>query len=110
MRRVYKIGWLWCRGMSLWPIGIIVKNRNYPDQLKLINHERIHWEQQKELPFIFYIWYIIEWIINIFKYKKRAYIKLSFEQEAYFNDQNLDYLKSRKKYAFIDYIKFKPVE
>ena len=34
------------------------------------------------------------------KDKHRAYFMIPFEQEAYTNDQNLDYLKTRKAYSW----------
>lgn len=70
-----------------------------------INHESIHTAQMKEMLYIFfYIWYIIEWIIRLFK-KGNAYRNISFEQEAYSNEDNLEYLKDRKYYAWFKYIK-----
>jgi hypothetical protein len=97
--------------MSLYPIAIFVKKKTYKDYKKLINHESIHWQQQKEmLGLFFYLWYFIEWFINIFIYGKRAYVKLSHEQEAYDNDQNLNYLVKRKRYSWVKYIKYKPVK
>ena len=97
--------------MSLFPFGIFVKRKDYPDYEKLINHEKIHWEQQKEMLCIFfYLWYLVEWLINIPKYKNRAYVNLSHEQEAYDNDQDLDYLKTRKGFAWLKYLKYKPVK
>lgn len=70
-----------------------------------INHESIHTEQMKEMLYIFfYIWYIIEWIIRLFK-KGNAYRNISFEQEAYDNENNLDYLKTRKHYGWFKYLK-----
>ena len=99
------------RGMSLYPFGIYLKRFDYKDIKKLKNHESIHWEQQKEMLCIFfYLWYLIEWIVNIFIYKKRAYVKLSHEQEAYDNDQDLTYLSKRKKYSWFKYLKYKPVK
>lgn len=71
----------------------------------IINHENIHTAQMKELLYIgFYIWYFIEWIIKLFKYGNghTAYRKISFEKEAYTNQDNLDYLKSRKHYAYVN--------
>lgn len=97
------------RGMSLWPIGIFVKSFDYKDIEKLINHEKIHWQQQKEMPVLFYLWYGIEWFVNIFFFGKRAYVKISFEQEAYDNDQIIEYLSYRKRFAWIRYLKYKPV-
>lgn len=99
------------RGTTIYPFGIYVKRTDYKDWKKFINHELIHWQQQKEmLGLFFYLWYFIEYIINIFIYKKRAYVKLSHEQEAYDNDQDLNYLKKRKRFAWMKYIKYKPVK
>lgn len=70
-----------------------------------INHELIHTKQMKELLYIgFYIWYFIEWLIELFHYKNKAYRTNTFEREAYDNDQNLNYLNERERYAWIKYI------
>lgn len=71
---------------------------------KTINHESIHTAQIKEMGYIFfYIWYIIEWLIRLV-IGKNAYRNISFEREAFDNDQNLNYLDSRKQYAWFRYI------
>lgn len=73
----------------------------------VINHERIHTAQQREMLFIpFYIVYIIEWCIRLLQYKnrKKAYYNISFEREAYTNGNNLSYLKTRKCYSWINYL------
>lgn len=70
-----------------------------------INHESIHTEQMKELLYLlFYIWYIIEWLIRLFL-KGNAYRNISFEREAYANENDADYLSRRKHFAFLNYIK-----
>lgn len=98
------------RGTTLYPFGIYLDNFEHKDMEYLVNHELIHWKQQKEMFVIFfYLWYLIEWFINIFIYGKKAYLKISFEQEGYFNRKNLNYLKSRKRFAWLKYIKFKPI-
>jgi hypothetical protein len=57
-------------------------------------------------PFLFfYLWYVIEWFIRIFVNGKKAYKSLSFEREAYGNEDNLEYLKTRKDYSWFKYIK-----
>lgn len=84
-----------------------------------VNHESIHTAQMKELLYIlFYIWYFIEWIIRVVAYslrflgrlirdKKRkfrlrlAYRKMLFEREAYKHEDNFEYLKTRKCFAFL---------
>lgn len=70
-----------------------------------INHESIHTAQMKEMLYIFfYIWYIVEWVIRLFK-KGNAYRNISFEQEAYNNEDNLEYLNNRKHYEWFKYLK-----
>lgn len=55
-----------------------------------INHENIHGEQQKELLLIgFYIIYLIEYLL-------KGYYNISFEKEAYSNENNNNYLENRK--------------
>ena len=46
--------------------GIIFTHKNTKITSEDLNHELIHTEQMKELLYIFfYIWYIIEFIINV---------------------------------------------
>ena len=69
-----------------------------------LNHEAIHTAQMKEMGYIFfYIWYFIEWLIRLFINGGYAYYKLSFEQEAYNNEKNLQYLNTRKPYSWLKY-------
>jgi len=68
-----------------------------------INHEAIHTEQMKELFYIvFYIWYLIEWLFLIFKYKNfyTAYRNIRFEKEAFDHEKDLNYLDYRPKYNY----------
>ncbi|HIE44791.1 MAG TPA: hypothetical protein EYP87_01140 [Flavobacteriaceae bacterium] len=91
--------------ITVFPFILI--NKNYKGNKALINHEKIHLKQQLELLIIpFYLWYIIEFLIKLIKYKSwhMAYLNISFEKEAYQNDYNLEYLKYRKRFAFIKYL------
>lgn len=75
---------------------------------KDINHEYIHWWQEKELLIIgFYLLYVLEFLIRLIKYRcwRNAYRSISFERECYENESNLDYIRSRKHYAWIKFIK-----
>ena len=75
-----------------------------------INHEKIHTEQMKEMGYIFfYLWYLIEYLIIRVFHKKQgnAYHDISFEEEAYTNQYNYSYLKNRKHYAWIKFIKIR---
>jgi hypothetical protein len=68
------------------------------------NHESIHAKQMKELLFIpFYLFYLIEWFIKwcVYMDSHAAYRAISFEREAYSNEANLDYNKSRKHFAWL---------
>jgi len=94
------------RGISLWPF-VILKNEYLKEDIFLLNHEKIHLKQQAELLVIFfYIWYGIEYLVRIFQYKNRflAYRNISFEREAYQNEMNIEYTKTRKFWDFIKYL------
>lgn len=79
------------KAMCLWPFIFVRNEVNFNDVD--LNHEKIHWRQQIELLVIpFYIIYLIEWIFKEYK-------NISFEKEAYSNEENLDYLKERKCFA-----------
>jgi len=93
-------------GLSLWPF-IILKNTSLKDDSVLINHERIHLKQQLELFIIpFYIFYLTEWLIRCLLYMDtyKAYQNISFEREAYQNEDNLDYVNNRTVFSFIKYL------
>ena len=87
--------------------GILFVRKNRTLSVKTINHEKIHTKQMKEVLYIgFYIWYIIEWLIRLIQHRnaKEAYYNISFEREAYANENDLDYLKSRKLFSWRKYL------
>lgn len=93
------------------------KYKNKPISEVIYNHESIHLQQELDFVFgceklyilggcIFYILYFIEWlikaIISLFTgFKIKAYHSISFEQEAYKNQKDLNYLKTRKRFSWI---------
>ena len=105
---------------------LFVKNNAKIDEVT-INHESIHSAQIAEVmiasvPFAlllwlftnvwlglllviasYYLWYVIEWLIRL--PKGNAYKNISFEREAYANQDDLSYLKNRKRFDFAKYIK-----
>lgn len=108
----------------------IIKKRGQKYHDVLINHEKIHIKQQLELfiltlliflvlyvfkiiplwviplsYFSFYIIYVLNYIINGFTIKQDLYKNISFEREANGNENNLEYLKTRKLFSWIKYIK-----
>lgn len=69
-----------------------------------LNHELIHAAQQKELLYLpFFLWYGIEWLVLLLKYRDRmeAYRHIRFEEEAYRHQNDLDYLKRRKHFQYL---------
>ena len=72
------------------------------------NHEKIHLRQQTEMLVIFFlIWYSLEYVIRWICYgfnHSKAYKNISFEREAYKNQSNLDYPRTRKHYAFLNFL------
>ena len=81
--------------------------RRIPNKID-INHETIHTKQGQELLWIgFYLWYVLEYLIRLIIYRntKLAYKNISFEREAYQNQDDLDYLSNRKHYNWFSYIK-----
>lgn len=69
-----------------------------------LRHERIHTRQMLELLILpFYLWYGIEWLLRLVQTRSalRAYLRLSFEREAYAYQSSPDYLKHRRPYAWL---------
>lgn len=75
---------------------------------RMINHETTHTKQMQELLYLpFYVWYLLEWLVRLVMYReaRKAYRNISFEREAYANQDNRYYNKERKRYSFLQYIK-----
>lgn len=110
---------------AIFLFGVLFVKKDVKLLKRLINHEKIHSRQYIEitllslillLPLIFILWwlpllslimfyiiYIIEWLIKL--PFGNSYYKISFEREAYNNEYNLEYLKTRKIFSWIKYIK-----
>ena len=72
-----------------------------------MTHEFIHIKQWRELLYIgFLLWYVLEWLVRLIQYRNfdKAYKNISFEREAYANENYSDYLNERKLLAFLDYL------
>ena len=84
--------------------GVLFVRKNAEIDELTINHEEIHTAQMKETLYVFfYVWYIIEWLIRL--PFGNAYRNISFEREAYANQDDLNYLENRKRFDFVKYIK-----
>ena len=90
-------------GITIFPF-IILKHKRLRYDLSFMNHERIHLRQQLELFVLpFYAIYFLEFLVGLIRYKhwELAYRSIAFEREAYKNEKNLDYLKSRPFFGFL---------
>ncbi|NRD19432.1 hypothetical protein HNV08_05185 [Winogradskyella eckloniae] len=93
-------------GITVFPF-VFLNSKWLKHNKTLINHEKIHLKQQLELLVIpFYILYLGEFLIKLVTYRNwnMAYRNISFEREAYVNEKDLDYLKSRPFLNFINYM------
>lgn len=95
------------RGMTVFPFVILKYTLDAKNKV-VINHERIHIRQQIELLVLpFFVWYFVEYAVRLLQYKDAdlAYRNISFEREAYANEQRFDYLKNRPFFSFLKYLK-----
>ena len=96
-------------GMAVFPFIVMKHDVNKANKI-FINHEKIHLRQQLEMLIVpFFIWYVFEFLIRLLQYKKKdlAYRNISFEREAYTKEADLHYIKNRRIFQFLHYIKLK---
>lgn len=93
------------KGITLYPFILLKYKKDLNDEV-LINHETIHFNQQKELGALkFYYLYLSEnYKLKKIYGKGNAYRKISFENEAFTNQRNLKYLDNRPKNAWENYM------
>ena len=86
----------WATAITLAPFGIYIRKERLCS-ITIRNHEMIHWKQQLEMFIVpFYLWYLIEWIVKLFKYGGQSYANISFERAAYIGDD--------RAYSWIKYL------
>jgi len=93
--------------MAIFPFILLI-NKEALRNSRLLNHESIHLKQQLEMLVLpFYLWYGLEYLVRrvLFNCHYAAYRHISFEREAYSNDQNLNYLNERCFWSFLNYLK-----
>jgi hypothetical protein len=94
-------------GLAVFPF-IFLKDKTFKNDGVLINHENIHLKQQLEFLIIsFYVWYGIEFLFRLLQYGNwhLAYKNISFEREAFANENNPKYLKERGFWQFLKYLR-----
>jgi hypothetical protein len=95
------------RGMAIFPFVLMKYDVDKRNKI-FINHERIHLKQQLELLIIpFFIWYFLEYLARLIQYRNKelAYRNISFEREAYAKEADLNYLRNRSFFQFLQYIR-----
>ena len=88
--------------ITLWPFVISRTSFNK----RVLDHEKIHIRQQQEMLVIgFYILYVYYWLRGVWMYGDTgiAYHSIPFEQEAYANEHDEDYLANRPFWAWRQY-------
>lgn len=118
------------KALTIFPC-IFARKKTKPLSDIIINHEGIHLSQQKEvllvslipaflvivhigmslwwmlaaLP-VFYIWYGIEYLVRSIMYRSwnDGYKNISFEQEAYLNECDYNYVPDRKFFAWLKFL------
>lgn len=93
---------------------MIIRNefKDVPVKKQYINHELIHANQARDFGlgfcgyFIFYLWYLIEWLLKLpsWLFGGKPYYSVSFEQEAYNREFDYTYLEDRKKFEWLKYV------
>ena len=92
-------------GMALFPF-ILVRRKEFKLDEVLLQHETIHLKQAIELLVIpFYLFYLLNYGYNRIKFgnHQTAYMNIIFEREAYANEHNSSYLKTRQMWAWRRY-------
>ncbi len=92
--------------ITIYPF-IFLKSTFFKQKEDLIRHERIHLRQALELGILFfYLWYLIEFTVHFIQLRDfdKAYMRISFEREAYDKERESDYLSKRKIWAFWRYL------
>lgn len=93
------------KGLTVFPF-VFLKQHEHGLDVVLLNHEKIHLRQQRELLVLpFFVWYGLEFLWHFLRQRdvKRAYYSISFEREAYANEKDLHYLKQRPFWKFLKY-------
>ncbi len=93
-------------GLSFFIFIWISKLTN--DEVKLVRHEKIHFLQQVEMLSVFH-WMLYALFYMISRTKGAghyvAYRYNPFEIEAFDNEEDVDYLRNRKPFAWMLYIR-----
>lgn len=94
--------------MVIWPFVFVRSDRKRFFTKKAERHETTHALQQIESLFLlFLLLYAVEWLVKlpICRFDgNRAYMSISFEQEAYEHQDEVGYNNVRRHYAWLRYL------
>lgn len=123
--------------ITIFPFVFVRNDSKYKFDKVASNHEHIHYIQQIEFlvacavimavvipvtniswwwmfvcPGVYFLWYGLEYCIRYVAYpsQREAYRNISFEQEAYMNEEDMHYLENRRMFAWVKYIGRKTYE
>lgn len=95
------------KAITLWPFIFVRRSAWAGFTESNERHERIHGRQQLEiLILLFFLWYGIEWFVwlIITGDAHHAYRCICFEKEAYHNQNDASYLKTRRLFSWLSYL------
>lgn len=88
-------------------IFIILREERFKHNYKLLNHEKIHYRQQRELFFVgHWILYLSFYLYHLIRLRSHieAYERNPFEREAYSHESDMTYLNDRPAYHWMKYL------
>lgn len=96
------------KALTAWPFVFVRKDMKDSFGESDMRHETTHAIQQAELFLLpFFILYALEWLLKLLFCKfngKRAYMSISFEQEAYEHQSEVYYNEVRRHYAWFRHV------
>lgn len=121
------VTWNWASAITLFPF-VFYKNQYGRMNLVTRNHETIHIHQFMECLFVaiilyvilglvisvwtwtllalllFYWIYLLNWVVNLFRYGRKAYNAIAFEREAYFKANINNYHLLRRPFDWVKHL------
>ena len=94
--------------LTLWPWIFVREDKSAKFTPMMKRHEATHAHQQEECLLVCFLFiYCLEWLVKIWICwfdLDRAYMSISFEQEAYEHQEEIYYNDVRRHYAWTKYL------
>lgn len=105
----FKLPFIARRSACSLPFGTIIRYQYLSDEKRteFVRHEGTHHIQWPEGGYIFFaLIYVVEIVIYSIKYKNidKGYASTAAELEAFIHEDDPEYLKNRKPYAWVKYL------